>query len=156
MVKVFKGLLVLLVVGLLLAGVGVAMSWAPDRPVESLTARWAPAPSTFIDVEGLKVHLRDEGPRDDAEPIVLLHGTSASLHTWDGWAEQLKGALLAADRAVPTFAVLAVHFIAPIRHALRGSVSKRPPLCGRLVCWSGSVLCIWPNRALKRTATPRA
>jgi len=91
MVKVFKGLSALLVLGLLLAGAGVALSWAPDRPVESLTARWAPAPSTFIDVEGLKVHLRDEGPRDDPEPIVLLHGTSASLHTWDGWAEQLKG-----------------------------------------------------------------
>ncbi len=76
---------------LLLMAVGVAMSWAPDRPVESLKARWAPEPSRFIAVQGMQVHLRDEGPRDDPEPIVLLHGTSASLHTWDGWVAALKG-----------------------------------------------------------------
>ncbi|MCC6336902.1 MAG: alpha/beta hydrolase [Myxococcales bacterium] len=64
--------------------------WEPDRPVEALKARWAPPPSTFLDVAGLSVHLRDEGPRDDATPVVLLHGTSASLHTWDGWATTLS------------------------------------------------------------------
>ncbi len=69
----------------------VVINWAPDRPVAALTARWAPPPSTFIDLAGMKVHLRDEGPRDDPNPIVLLHGTSASLHTWEGWAEALKG-----------------------------------------------------------------
>ena len=74
-----------------LATAAVALSWAPDVPVESLTARWAPPPSTFVEVEGLRVHLRDEGPRDDPLPIVLLHGTSASLHTWDGWAAALRG-----------------------------------------------------------------
>ncbi|NBD21622.1 alpha/beta fold hydrolase [Aquabacterium fontiphilum] len=74
-----------------LAGAGVAMSWAPDRPVDTLTARWAPAPSQFVQVMGMNAHLRDEGPRDDPQPIVLLHGTSASLHTWDGWTEALKG-----------------------------------------------------------------
>ncbi|MBK6696764.1 MAG: alpha/beta hydrolase [Myxococcales bacterium] len=66
--------------------------WEPDRSVVQLTARWAAPPSTFIDVAGLPVHLRDQGPTGgaiDAEPIVLLHGTSASLHTWDGWAPSL-------------------------------------------------------------------
>ncbi len=38
----------------------------------------------------MKVHLRDEGPRDDPSPIVLLHGTGSSLHAWEGWAEALK------------------------------------------------------------------
>src|SRR5690606_19717279 len=52
--------------------------------------RWAQAPSTFIEVEGLRVHLRDEGPPGDPVPIVLIHGTSASLHTWDGWTEALR------------------------------------------------------------------
>ena len=86
-----KGLLGLLVLAVLLIAGGVALSWAPDRPVEALTARWAPPPSQFITVQGMQVHLRDEGPRDDPEPIVLLHGTSASLHTWDGWVDALKG-----------------------------------------------------------------
>lgn len=74
-----------------LAGAGVALTWAPDRPVEALKARWAPWPSRFIEVEGMSVHLRDEGPRTDGTPLVLLHGTSASLHTWDGWVDALKG-----------------------------------------------------------------
>jgi pimeloyl-ACP methyl ester carboxylesterase len=74
-----------------IGAVATATSWEPDRDVASLKARWAPPPSQFVEVMGMAVHLRDEGPRDDAEPIVLLHGTSASLHTWDGWAEALKG-----------------------------------------------------------------
>ena len=45
---------------------------------------------TFVDVAGIRVHLRDEGPREDASPLVLLHGTGSSLHAWDGWAEALK------------------------------------------------------------------
>jgi pimeloyl-ACP methyl ester carboxylesterase len=68
----------------------VVINWAPDRPLESLTARWAPPPSVFIDAAGMKVHLRDEGVRDDPSPIVLLHGTAASLHTWEGWVAALK------------------------------------------------------------------
>ena len=71
---------VLLVLGLSVAGF-IVLNWAPDRPVEELQARWAPAPSQFIELMGMQVHLRDEGPRDDAEPLLLLHGTSASLHT---------------------------------------------------------------------------
>ncbi len=87
--KVVGGLVALLALTL---GGFVAATWAPDRSVEQLKARWAPPPSTFIAVKGQQVHLRDEGPRDDPEPMVLLHGTSASLHTWDGWAEALKPA----------------------------------------------------------------
>jgi pimeloyl-ACP methyl ester carboxylesterase len=69
----------------------VAWSWAPDRGVDTLKARWATGPSHFVTLQGMQVHLRDEGPRGDPEPIVLIHGTSASLHTWDGWAAALKG-----------------------------------------------------------------
>lgn len=68
----------------------MVLYWAPDRSVAQLKNRWALPPSTFIEVAGMQVHMRDEGPRDDPVPIVLLHGTSASLHTWDGWAEGLK------------------------------------------------------------------
>ena len=38
----------------------------------------------------MQVHLRDEGPLDDPNPIVLLHGTGSSLHAWDGWAAALR------------------------------------------------------------------
>lgn len=62
----------------------------PDRTVEELKARWAPPPSQFVQIAGMNMHLRDEGASNDQTPIVLLHGTSASLHTWDGWVLALK------------------------------------------------------------------
>ncbi|MBI2748145.1 MAG: alpha/beta fold hydrolase [Burkholderiales bacterium] len=88
--------LILRIAGVLLIACGVFLvaglvaTWAPDRSVAQLSARWAPPPSQFIAVNGMQVHLRDEGLRNDPVPIVLLHGTSASLHTWDGWVEALK------------------------------------------------------------------
>ena len=83
---ILGGILAVLVLGL---AVFIAANWAPEKSVEEL-ARWASPPSTFVDVLGMKVHLRDEGPRDDASPIVLLHGTGSSLHAWEGWAQALK------------------------------------------------------------------
>jgi pimeloyl-ACP methyl ester carboxylesterase len=74
----------------LAAGIFIAATWAPERSVAELQARWAPPPSVFVDVAGMRMHLRDEGPRDDPSPIVLLHGTGSSLHAWDGWAVALK------------------------------------------------------------------
>jgi pimeloyl-ACP methyl ester carboxylesterase len=68
----------------------VAWNWAPDRPVAELKPRWALPPSQFLAIDGMLVHLRDQGPRDDPAPIVLLHGTSASLHTWEGWVAVLQ------------------------------------------------------------------
>lgn len=69
----------------------VVVNRAPDRPVEELIARWGPPPSQFAPIAGMNVHLRDEGPREDELPIVLLHGTGASLHTWEGWTQALSG-----------------------------------------------------------------
>lgn len=87
LMKLITGLIAAVL--LLTAGI-VAATWEPDRTVEELSKRWAPPPSQFVDVNGQSVHLRDEGPRQDPVPIVLLHGTSASLHTWNGWVAELS------------------------------------------------------------------
>ena len=86
----FRLLAGLMLVLLLATGGFIAWSWAPDIPVAELKARWGQPPSQFIEVEGLQVHVRDEGPRSDPLPIVLVHGTAASLYTWDGWAAELR------------------------------------------------------------------
>lgn len=75
---------------LMLAALGFAVSKAPDRSLESLVPRWAPPPSDFIELDGQLVHYRDQGPSSDPVPLVLIHGTSASLHTWEGWAGELS------------------------------------------------------------------
>lgn len=84
---------------------GGALAWQPDKSPQELEQRWAPPPSRFIMLDGLRVHLRDEGPRDDPVPIVLLHGTSSSLHTWDGWAAALSGQRRVIRVDLPGFAL---------------------------------------------------
>ena len=63
----------------------------PDVPMDELKARYANADSQFLEVKpGFSVHVRDEGPRN-APALFLIHGSSASLHTWEPWVKQLSG-----------------------------------------------------------------
>ncbi len=73
----------------ILIGLGIWL-YDPDKPRAALEARHAPAPSQFIEVAGLRVHMRDTGPRD-APALLLLHGFGSSLHTWEDWARLLEG-----------------------------------------------------------------
>lgn len=81
-----RGLGALLFVAALLFGA----SKAPDRSLESLLPHWAPPPSDFIELGGQPIHIRDQGPESDPVPLLLLHGTSSSLHTWEGWTQTLS------------------------------------------------------------------
>jgi pimeloyl-ACP methyl ester carboxylesterase len=90
MVKFLKYCLYLLLVLVVSLGVYIYLNVAPDKSVEELSQRWAQQPSQFLNIAGMTIHLRDEGPKTDEDPIVLIHGTSASLHTWDGWVDALK------------------------------------------------------------------
>ncbi len=67
-----------------------ALYWKNDIPLSTLKEKYANADSKFIDVDGMSVHYRIEGLKNDSIPLVLLHGTGASLHTWDGWVKALK------------------------------------------------------------------
>ncbi len=57
-----------------------------DIPVQTLKERYAKQSSRFLAMQGMNVHYADEGK---GFPLVLVHGTAASLHTWDAWAEAL-------------------------------------------------------------------
>lgn len=67
-----------------------AIYWENDIPLDVLVKKYANSESKFISIDGMSVHYRDEGNASDSIPIVLLHGTGASLHTWDGWVNALK------------------------------------------------------------------
>ena len=59
----------------------------PDISDAELLPIYAPDPSRFLEVKGVRVHYRDEG----RGPVLLLvHGTFSSLHTWEGWTQKLK------------------------------------------------------------------
>ena len=78
--------------GLVLLAMIVALfawGYAADIPASELRAKYANAESEFVDLgNGMTVHLRDEGPKD-APAIILLHGSNASLHTWQQWVDRL-------------------------------------------------------------------
>lgn len=64
--------------------------YAPDADPSELRRKYANASSQFIDLGGgLTMHVRDEGKRD-GPVLVLLHGSNASLHTWEPWVARLK------------------------------------------------------------------
>jgi pimeloyl-ACP methyl ester carboxylesterase len=58
-----------------------------DIPLDELKPAFAPAPSKFMMMDGATVHYRDEGK---GFPVVLVHGMSSSLHTWQGWTDILS------------------------------------------------------------------
>lgn len=138
----------------------VLTSWAPDRPVEDLVARWAPSPSKFLELDGMRVHYRDEGPPDDPLPIVLLHGTSASLHTWQGWTDALApsrrvirmdlpgfgltGPAPDGDYSMPAFVRFMQHFLD--RLGVRRCVLAGNSL-GGAIAWNVAV--VEPERVVK-------
>lgn len=84
--RAFKWLAAIVLVGL---GAGFALLYTPDTDAAAMRAKYGAPPSRFVDLGGgLTVHVRDTGRRD-GPAIVLLHGSNASLHTWDGWAQRL-------------------------------------------------------------------
>ena len=89
--KLLKGIGYLFLGTVVLLAGCIIMGYQSDIPLDTLKAEYAPSPSTFIEIEGLQVHYRDEGTAEkDSIPLVLIHGTGASLHTWDKWVDTLK------------------------------------------------------------------
>ncbi len=68
----------------------IAWGWQSDMSLAELTPRYTTEASRFVTLDnGLAVHARDEG-NQNGETIVLIHGSSASLHTWEPWVARLK------------------------------------------------------------------
>jgi pimeloyl-ACP methyl ester carboxylesterase len=106
--KLLIGLLILLIA---LGGAGYLL-YSPDIPRGALEAKYATPPSHFLTLaDGARVHFRDRGPRS-APVLVLLHGSNASLFTWEPWATRLDN----------TFRVVTLDLQG---HGLTGAVPSR-------------------------------
>jgi pimeloyl-ACP methyl ester carboxylesterase len=77
---------------LLIAAVAGARWYAPEVAPEALERSLAgpSSGSRFVEVDGVRLHYRDEGA---GAPLLLLHGLTASLFSWDRCAELLAGKL---------------------------------------------------------------
>jgi pimeloyl-ACP methyl ester carboxylesterase len=89
-----RWLLIILVV--LIAGLGGVFYYAsvPDISAAELDQRYGTPPSQFVTLpSGTRVHYRDRAGPDGAPVIVLIHGSNASLQTWEPWAKRMAGKL---------------------------------------------------------------
>ena len=86
----FRRLFTVLLILLVLVSIGWLTMRRADIPYTTLEDLYTSPGSQFLTLEdGLKVHYRDEG-NPDGNAIVLVHGFSASLHTWEPWVEALR------------------------------------------------------------------
>ena len=81
---------IVLAINLLLALIIVVVFAHKDIPLNELKLKYTNSDSSFIDINGTNVHYRDVGNSNDSIPIVLMHGTGSSLHTYDFWSDNLK------------------------------------------------------------------
>ena len=63
--------------------------WTPDQSLPSLEARYLAAPGDLVELDGLRLHLRDSGPKG-APAVIMVHGFGGSLHSWEPWAQALS------------------------------------------------------------------
>lgn len=75
--------------------IGLAVTFfslkTPDTdPLEMLAKYGGPQSRFAAGPNGMKIHFRDQG-NPDGTPIILVHGTSASLHAWEPLVERLGG-----------------------------------------------------------------
>jgi pimeloyl-ACP methyl ester carboxylesterase len=85
-----KRVVIVVIVVLLAALLGAGLwLYTPDKPRAALEAKYGVSPADYVDAAGMRLHVRDTGPRD-APAVILLHGFGASLLTWDAWADLLS------------------------------------------------------------------
>lgn len=73
-----------------------------EMPIEDLNSLYANEESQWMDVNGMRIHYRDEG-NPNGQPIVLIHGILSSLHTWDDWNKSLAADYRIISLDVPGF-----------------------------------------------------
>ena len=77
------------IVVLVLVGAVFFWGYAPDTDATDMKAKYGGGASQFVALKpGLNVHYRDEGRRD-GRVLVMIHGSNASLHTWEPWVKRL-------------------------------------------------------------------
>tara|TARA_R110001632_G_scaffold2796_1_gene12274 strand:+ start:5290 stop:6291 length:1002 start_codon:yes stop_codon:yes gene_type:complete len=85
-----KRLLVVLVTVAIILTAGWLMLRRPDISYNTLESVYSKSNSRYLKSGSqIELHFTDTGPRD-APILVLVHGYSASLNTWDAWVRNLR------------------------------------------------------------------
>ncbi len=105
--KFLKILRNLFIIILVLLVVVLAFYFRFDIPIDTLKAKYANGASKFIEIDQMPVHYRLEG--NGKETLVLIHGTGASLHTWDKWTEIMQKDFQILRMDLPAFGLTGPH-----------------------------------------------
>ena len=97
--KIFLGLL-------LLTGLTIFSFYYADLSRETLWERYAYPDSKTLEIGGMPVHYRVTG---QGHPLLLLHGTGSSLHTWEGWTRALQDSFQVISVDLPAFGLTGPH-----------------------------------------------
>ncbi len=90
------GTIIGLVLVIMLVGVALWL-YTPDKKRSELEARYLGADDRYVEIAGLRLRVRETGPKA-APAVILLHGFGDSLETWEAWARTLS-----ADHRVARF-----------------------------------------------------
>ena len=77
-----------------------------DIPMKTLKEKYEYEDSKYLSLDGMQVHYRDIG---SGQPLVLIHGTAASLHDWERWIPFLKDDFRIIALDLPAFGLTGVH-----------------------------------------------
>jgi len=85
--KILKNLVFLIFLVCCVLVVYFFKSYQPDKSLAALKVDWTYDNSAFMEIDNMPVHYRINGT---GPPLVLIHGTGASLHTWEKWTAILE------------------------------------------------------------------
>lgn len=82
MTKIKRIYAALILVMFLFGGMALLL-WTPDTLFEDMSVKYGNGASQFIELgNNNRLHYRDQG-KSTGPTLILIHGTSASLHTWE-------------------------------------------------------------------------
>ncbi len=87
MKKLLVTIFILVAAGAGIVGVATWGAMQGASP-QALEAKYMTASDRFVSVDGARLRVRETGA-PDAPPILLIHGFTHSLETWDAWAAAL-------------------------------------------------------------------
>ena len=100
MKNILRTILLLLILLITAASVYIFINYTPDKSFSEVKKKWAYENSQFIEIDDMPVHYRING---NGKPIVLIHGTGASLHTWKEWTKILEQEFQVISLDIPGF-----------------------------------------------------
>lgn len=102
----------------ILAATMPALPLAASAGAPAAASATVAAADRFVTVEGVRFRVREEGP-EGAPPILLIHGFTFSLESWDGWAADL-----ARDHRVIRFDLAGHGLSGPDAHGQYGTAER--------------------------------